>query len=186
MVNHDVFVARIRRFQEALRKSGIDCAMIRTLSDFKYFTGVKWLRPALLVPSDGVPKVFLARGEEEGFLERSGLRDLEVVAFTDGGDLMGKVVSALRSVRARRVGMVFGVERDAYILFYEMFKKVNRDVEVVDVGGMLAEMRAVKDSYELEAIAKAAELSSRVLEKALSSVDGGGFRSWISRLRRIA
>jgi hypothetical protein len=40
--------------------------MIRTLSDFKYFTGTKWLRPALLIPSDGVPKVFLARERRTG------------------------------------------------------------------------------------------------------------------------
>jgi Xaa-Pro aminopeptidase len=120
-----------------------------------------------------VPKVFLARWEEDGFLERSGLKSIEVVTYTDGGDLMGKVTSAIRSLRARRVGMVFGVERDSYILFYEMFKRANRDVEVVDVGDLLMEMRAVKDGYEVEAITKAAEVSSRVLERALDAVKEG-------------
>ena len=172
-VPSDVLNSRLSRFRKLLRNKELDCAIIRTLSDFKYFTGTRWFRPALLIPSDGVPKVFLARGEEDGFLERSGLKNIEVVTYTDGGDLMGRVTSAIRSLRARRVGMVFGVERDSYILFYEMFKRANRDVEVVDVGDLLAEMRAVKDGYEVEAIAKAAEVSSRVLEKALGVVKEG-------------
>jgi len=173
MAPPEVFNLRLRRFQEVLRDKGLDCAMIRTLSDFKYFTGTKQLRPALLVPSDGVPMVFLAKGEEGGFLERSKLRNLEVVTYADGGELMGKVTSAIRSLKARRVGMVFGVERDSYVLFYEMFKRANRDVEVVDVGSILAEMRAVKDSYEVEAISRAAEVSSKVLKGALSAIEEG-------------
>lgn len=173
MIPSDVFSMRLYRFKELLREAKLDCAMIRTLSDFKYFTGTKWLRPALLIPSDGIPKVFLAKGEEEGFLEKSKLRDFEVVSYTDGGDLMGKVTSTLRSIKARRVGMVFGVERDSYILFYEMFKRANRDVEVVDIGGLLAEMRAIKDKYEIEAMIKAGEMSSKILEHALSVIKEG-------------
>ncbi|MEM0027056.1 MAG: aminopeptidase P family N-terminal domain-containing protein [Ignisphaera sp.] len=118
-----IFKSRVERLQCLLREKGIDCAMIRTLSDFKYLVGVKWLRPALLIPSDGNPKVFVAVGEEEGFLSLSKLREVDVVAYTDGGDLMNKVVTSIKSLKARRVGMVFGTERDAYILFYEMFKR---------------------------------------------------------------
>jgi len=38
---------RIRRFQELMRSNGIDASLIRTLSSFTYFAGVKWLRPGL-------------------------------------------------------------------------------------------------------------------------------------------
>ncbi|MEL9940162.1 MAG: Xaa-Pro peptidase family protein [Ignisphaera sp.] len=168
-----VFKSRVERLQNLLREKGIDCAMIRTLSDFKYLVGVKWLRPALLVPSDGNPKVFVAVGEEEGFLSLSKLKGVDVVTYTDGGDLMNKVVTNIKLLKARRVGMVFGVERDAYILFYEMFKRANRDVEVVDIGPILTEMRSIKDSHEIEAISKAAEISTMVLEKTMNFVKEG-------------
>lgn len=169
----EVFNRRIRKLQEGLSKLGAECAIIRTLSDFKYLTGIKWLRPALLVPVEGTPTVFVARGEEEGFLDRVKLGKVDVVSYTDGGDLMGKVSYLVKSLRSKRVGMVFGVERDSYILFYEMFKRANRDVEVVDISQILTEMRVVKGVHELEAISRAADISSRVLEKALSVINEG-------------
>lgn len=164
---------RVRRLQESLSKLALECAIIRTLSDYKYLTGTKWLRPALLVPAEGTPVAFVAMGEEEGFLERVKLRNVEVVAYADGGDLMGKVSHAVRSLGSKRVGMVFGVERDSYVLFFEMFKRANRGVEVVDISNVLVEMRAVKDEFEIEAISRAADISSSVLERALSLVSEG-------------
>lgn len=169
----EVFEKRVKKLQENLSKLALECAIIRTLSDFKYLTGIKWLRPVLLVPAEGVPIAFVARGEEEGFLERVKLRNVEVVTYIDGGDLMGKVSHAVRSLRSRRVGMVFGVERDSYVLFFEMFKRANRGVEIVDISNILVDMRAIKEEFEIEAISRAADISSSVLERALLSVSEG-------------
>lgn len=147
--------------------------MIRTLSDYKYLLGLKWLRPAALIPAEGSPRVFIASGEEEGFTSRVVIKDVEITTYYEGGDLMSKVTSAIKSLNARRVGMVFSVERDSYSLLYELFKKANKDVEVVDVGPMLSELRAIKDDYEVECVRRAGELSSKVLEKTLSVVKEG-------------
>lgn len=57
--------------------------------------------------------------------------------------MTGKVMSTIRSLKTRRVSTSFGVERNSYILFYEMFKKANREVEVVDAGRVLVEMRII-------------------------------------------
>lgn len=56
---------------------------------------------------------------------------------------MNKVTSTIRSLKARRVSMSFSVEMDSYILFYRMFKRANRKVEVFDVGRVLVEMRII-------------------------------------------
>ncbi|MEM0037779.1 MAG: Xaa-Pro peptidase family protein [Zestosphaera sp.] len=165
-----VLSKRLSQLQEGLRRLRVDCAMIRTLSDFKYLMGFKWLRPALLIPADEAPTAFVARGEEDFFNDRSALKEVNVITYTDGGDLMGKVSSTIRTLGAKRVGMVFSVERDSFTLFYEMFKKANRDVEVVDINPILSELRVVKDDYEIELIRKAGEISARVLEKTLAMV----------------
>ena len=87
--------------------------MIRTLSSYAYFTGVKWLRPALLIPCSGEPVAFVAKGEEEGFREKTWIE--RVVTYIDGGDLMRRVSGIIREEGYRAVGLEFGVERDAYI-----------------------------------------------------------------------
>ena len=67
----NVLRERLKRFQRSISDIGIDAVMLRTLSSFIYFTGVKWLRPALLIPSNGDPIAFIAMNEEDGFLSRT-------------------------------------------------------------------------------------------------------------------
>ena len=167
----EVLRSRLKRFQERLRSAGIDAAMIRVKSTFTYFTGVKWLRPAMLVPAEGDPTLFAAKGEEDELMERTWVRD--VVTFREGGELMGKVSGLIRGRGYRVVGLEYGIERDAYILFYEMFKRLNPGVEVKDISGIVAELRMIKDTYELEAIRKAGEIASKVMEKVLQVIKPG-------------
>ena len=124
-----------------LKARSIDSAMIRVLSTYAYFTGVRWLRPALLVPADGKPVLFAARGEEEALRKRTWIGDVRV--FRDGGELMSMVSGLVRREGYRRMGLEFGLERDAYILFYEMFKRLNPGVEVVDISDIVYELRMV-------------------------------------------
>jgi len=174
----EVLRQRLQRFQDELKAKEIDAAMIRTLSSFAYLAGVKWLRPSLLIPAEGEPVVFVAKGEEDGFREASWIGN--VVTFSEGGDLMTKVSSAIRKAGYKVVGLEYGVERDAYILFYEMFKRLNPGVKVVDVGPILAEMRSIKDQYELEAVRKAGKIASKAVEAALESVRVGASETEIA------
>ncbi len=167
----DVLRRRKDKFQGFFREKGIDAVMLRTLSSFKYITGIKWIRPALLIPAEGEPKAFVARGEEEGFLSRTWIEDVET--YTDGGDLMAKISGIIRREGYKVVGMEYGIERDAYILFYEVFKRLNSRVKIVDVGPILSKMRMIKDEWELDAIRKAGEIASKSLERSLSVVEEG-------------
>lgn len=164
----EVLKRRLHKFQEKLREKNIDAVMLRTLSSFIYFTGIKWLRPALLIPAEGEPLAFIAREEEEGFIERTGIKN--IATYTDGGELMGKVSGTIREGNYRVVGLEFGLERDAYILFYEVFKKLNPKVKVVDVGSIITEMRLIKDEYELNCIRKAGSIAAKAMEKTLSII----------------
>ncbi|HDN75715.1 MAG TPA: aminopeptidase P family protein [Acidilobales archaeon] len=166
-----VFESRLRRFQELLKMRGIDAAMIRVLSTFTYFTGTRWLRPALLIPSEGDPVLFVAKGEEEGITERTWVKNLEI--FSEGGELMRKVSGLIRRMGFKTIGLEFGIERDAYIIFYEMFKRLNPHVRVIDISDMIYELRMVKDSYEIENIRIAGAIAAKVMEKVRNSIKLG-------------
>ena len=162
---------RLMVFQEKLRQRNISAAMIRVQSTYTYFTGTKWLRPALLVPANGDPVLFATIGEEEELANRTWIEN--IVTFKDGGELMAKVSGIIRNSKYQVVGLEYGVERDAYIFFFEMFKRLNPEVKVVDVSDIIYEMRMVKDEYELEAVKRAGEIAVKVMEKTLSVVKPG-------------
>ncbi len=163
--------SRVRRFQRLLEEKGIDAAMIRTLSSFAYFTGVKWLRPALLIPSEGDPIVFAFEDEAQEVEERTGIRDVRT--WRRVGELMAGISGAIRDGGFRVVGFDYSLERDAYVMFFELFKKVNRQVEVRDVHPLIMELRMVKDEHEIELIKRASELCSRGMEAAVDAVEPG-------------
>jgi len=167
----NILRSRLKAFQEKFSSKGLDGVMLRTLSSYAYFTGIKWLRPALFIPPDGEPIAFVARGEEEGFKKATWIRNL--ITYADGGELMANVISIMREFKVKKVGMEFGVERDAYVLFYEMFKRLNRNIEVIDVGPILAEMRMIKDKYELNVLREAGRKAEKALEKVLSIIRAG-------------
>jgi len=71
------------------------------------------------------------------------------------------------------LGSTIGIERDVYVMFFELFKKVNRQVEVRDVHSLIMELRMVKDEHEMELIKRASELCSRGMEAAMDTVEPG-------------
>ncbi len=156
----EIFKRRVERFQELLRENDIDGAVIRTLSSFIYFTGIKWLRPSLLIPAEGgEPIVYTVKGEAELFRQRSWIEN--VVEFQRAEELMAGVVSWIGRNGFGRVGLEFGIERDAYLLFLKIFERLNPTVEVVDVFDLTMRLRMVKDEWELDNIRRAGRIATR-------------------------
>ena len=161
IIPEGVLKGRVKAFQKRLRDSGIDAAMIRVLSTFIYFTGVKWLRPSLMIPAEGNPVLFAVKGEEKGLRSLSWLDS--IVTYREGGELMGKVSGLIRERKYSTVGLEFSLERDSFILFYEMFKRLNPSVKVVDISPITQSMREIKDEYELEAIRRAGRIAAKAM-----------------------
>jgi len=166
-----IFKKRLERFQELLRENDIDGAVIRTLSTFIYFTGTKWLRPSLLIPAEGEPMVIVAKGEKELFTQRSWIENVEEFQKTE--DLMAIVTMWIRKNGYNTIGMEFSIERDAYILFYEIFKRLNPSVEIEDVRPLTMQLRMIKDEWELENIRKAGKIAVKGMEVALEIIKPG-------------
>lgn len=162
---------RVERFQQLMRKNGIDASMIRTLSSFMYFAGIKWLRPALLIPADGQPTAFIFKYEVEQFQEKSWIRNVK--AYTRVEELMKNVSETIRDSGFETVGFDYSVERDAYVLFFELFKKLNSQVEIPDVHGLIMQLRMAKDPEEIEHVRKSARISEAGMRKAVDAIEVG-------------
>ncbi|CAD5244004.1 M24 family metallopeptidase [Thermococcus camini] len=167
----EVFRKRVERFQELLRKNEIDGAVIRTLSSFIYFTGTKWLRPSLLIPAKGEPVVYVVKGEAELFREKSWIEN--VVEFQKVEDMMAGVVSWIHRNGMSRVGLEFGIERDAYLIFLKIFERLNPSIEIVDVLELTMGMRMIKDEWELDNIRKAGKIAANGMRVAEDVIKPG-------------
>jgi len=154
-----------------MKQNGIDASMIRTLSSFTYFTGVKWLRPALLIPAEGEPTAFIFQYEVDEFMEKAPIRNVKPYRRVE--ELMRAVSGLIRERGYKRVGFDYSVERDSYVLFFELFKRLNAQVEIVDVHALIMQLRMVKDANEVEAIKHASTTVALGMQKAVDAVDVG-------------
>ena len=169
--SEEIFRRRVERFQELLRENDIDGAVIRTLSSFIYFTGTKWLRPSLLIPAEGEPRVYVVRGEAELFRQKSWIEN--VVEYQRAEDLMAGIVTWIATNGFTRVGHEFSVERDAYTFFLKLFERLNPVVEVVDILNLTMSLRMIKDDWELENIRKAGKIAQRGMKVAEEVIKPG-------------
>ena len=167
----DVLRKRINTFQKKIREMELDAVMLRTLSSYTYFTGIRWLRPALFIPASGDPIALIAKSEEAGYKKKTWIKN--IISYVDGGELIVNITKLVRTRKIKRIGMEFGLERDAFILFYEMFKRLNPKTEVVDVSTALSELRMFKDDYELEAIRRAGKKAKKAMEAASAVIKKG-------------
>lgn len=171
MISQETLKRRVERFQRLMRQRNIDASMIRTLSSFAYFAGVKWLRPALLIPAEGDPTAFIFKYEAEEFMEKSWIGNVET--YMKAEELMRGVSGAIRESGCERVGFDYSVERDSYVLFFELFKRLNAQVEVVDVHALIMQLRMLKDQSEIEAIRRASAIAEAGMQETVGAIDIG-------------
>jgi Xaa-Pro aminopeptidase len=154
-----------------MKANQIDASVIRTLSSFAYFADVKWLRPGLLIPAEGDPLAFIFKHEVEPFTAKSCVK--EVVPYGGVDELMRGVSHTIRQQGYKNVGFDVSVERDAYELFFDMFKRLNPQIKIVDVHALIMQLRMIKDQTEIDWIRKASETTDAGLEAAAAAIDVG-------------
>ena len=171
MVKEEVFRKRTEHFQKLMRENNIEASMIRTLSSFMYFTGIKWLRPALLIPAEGDPTAFIFQYEAEEFAEKSWIKNIKT--YRRVGELLKAVSGTIRKEGYKTVGFDYFVERDSYVLFFEIFKKMNAQAQIKDVHALIMQLRMIKDFGEIEAIKQASKIAESGMKSAVDAVDLG-------------
>ncbi len=171
MCREEIYRKRVERFQELLRENNIEAAVVRTVSTFIYFTGVKWLRPALMIPQEGEPWVMVFKNETDLFKQKSWIEDVREYQKVE--ELMVEISSWIRKSGFMSAGLEISVERDSYTLFHELFKRLNMGVEVVDTLPLIMQLRMVKDECELEAMRVAGQIAMKGMDRAKEVIKPG-------------
>ena len=178
-IPEEVYRERVKKFQSLLKDEGIDVAILRALSSYTYFTGTRWLRPALLIPQDGEPIALVVKNEKYGFMKRSWIKN--VVEYKSAENLMAYITGFIKKNKYRAVGLEYTVERDSFMLFLAVFQRLNPNVEIKDIHPIVMELRRIKDKWEIESIKRAGEIAATGREVAREVVKEGKTELEIAR-----
>jgi Xaa-Pro aminopeptidase len=147
-----VSAARADRVQDELRERGLDSLIVTHLVNVRWLTGFTGTNAVVVVGADG-QRTFLtdfryverAEAEVEGFDRRRGGRDL----LADAAEALG--------------GRVGFEDRHLSVHTWERLgDAVAEGVELVGAGTVLEDLRAVKETAELDAVRGAAKLADDV------------------------
>ena len=137
---------RLTAFRAALVEASIDAALIVEATDLIYLTGVM-ADAHLLVPANDDP-ILLVRRSLERVQAESPLEDVRPFGS------FKELPPLIAELGAKRVGLELDVLPAGQYLRY---RDLLPDVDLVDVSMALAGVRAVKSTWELAMISKAAE-----------------------------
>lgn len=160
---------RVKQFQALMEKNHIDAVMIRNIYSFAYFTGIQWWQPSVLIPQKDEPTLFVFGDEVEELREKTWITNIQ--GYRKIEELMRAVVDSIRKLNAETIG--FDIDIDASALLYEQFKMMHPRHKIVDVHGLIMQLRMVKDQTEIENIRRASECAQSGLEAAVKSIHAG-------------
>ena len=153
---------RADRLLERLGERELDALLVTDLVDVRWLTGFTGSNGAALVAADR--RLFLT---DFRYVEQAAEQvgdGFEVVRA--GRDLLGDLAARLPAGRAG-----FDDERVTVKAHARLAEKAGATVELLAAGGLVRELREVKDAAEIERIAAAAELATTCFETV---VVGGG------------
>jgi len=160
---------RVKRFQALMEEKGIGATMIRNVYSFTYVTGTPWWQPSVLIPVKDEPIVFAFEDEVEELREKTWIS--KILGYRKVEELMRAVTESIRNLGIQTIG--FDVDVDASALLYEQFKAIHPGKKIVDVHGLIMQLRMVKDQTEIENIRKASQCAQVGLKAAIESIRAG-------------
>lgn len=148
---------RIDRFQKALKKKGLDGAIISQNVDLFYFSGTTQ-RSVLYIPQQGLPVLMVQKSLERAKEESA----LELIEPMDATQDIPRVLGIHGIDSPRAVGLEFDVLPVAHFM---RLQRVFPDVSFSDVSFLIRRLRMVKTPFEIEQIKKAVSVIERILFK---------------------
>jgi len=168
-INHE----RINRAQELMKKEGMIGLMIMNQDDYIYFFSDLRVQPRAIIPAAGPPILIGFRAEEEEIKEQ--IDSNEIKLFSHIGEQISNVKEVFQTLfegpppglshRDRpRVGMQMWFHTPAFLV--DLFRKVNKQVELVPSDPVMDELRMVKDEEEIEKMKKAQSIAAKGMDRA--------------------
>ncbi len=154
----DEIAARIVALQRLLRRSDVEAALIRQNADLFYFTGT--VQDAhLIVPAEGQP-AFMVKRDVQRAETQSPIRP--VVPLSTVKDLPRVLFEACGTESVKRIGMELDVLPTSAFFFYD--EKLFPRQQIVDVSGLIRQVRMIKSPWEIDMMRGAATISRAVAD----------------------
>jgi Xaa-Pro aminopeptidase len=145
---------RIKKFQDYLRKTNIDAALILQHIDLFYFAGTIQ-KANLYVPAEGDPLLMVHKSMERAKAESAVDRILQL----DSPRKIPDILKANGYAPPRSLGLELDVLPTHMFFTYQ---RLFQDADIVDISPPIRLIRSVKSSYEINIMRRAAELSDQV------------------------
>lgn len=169
---------RILKAREFMASVGIDCLLLTSNRNIRYFTGFytqAWInstRPRFfLLPLDKEPIAILPSGEPVGFRKTSWVTDIRTwPAPRPKDEGVNLVVDTLRSLVKSRahVGAEIGAEMrlEMPVMDFLRIRDAVDDIAFVDASPVVRSLRMVKSPSEVACIRQAAQIVSKAFAQA--------------------
>lgn len=149
---------RVVSLQALLVKNEVDVAIIRQNADMYYFSGT--VQDAhLIIPAVGQP-VFLVRRDAMRAESQSPIRP--IIPLQRIKDLPELVLDACGGAAPKRIGLELDVLPANTFFFYD--EKLFPRQQIVDVSGVIRQVRMIKSAWEIEMMRRAAALSQVIAD----------------------
>jgi Xaa-Pro aminopeptidase len=168
-INYD----RIKKAQELMLKEGMLGIMIMNHDDFIYFFNDLRVQPRAIIPASGPPILIGFEAEEHEL--RDQIKNEEIKLFSHIGEQISNVKEVFKvlfdgpppglSHRDRpKVGMQMWFHTPAFLV--DLFRKVNKQVELVPSDPVMDELRMVKDEDEIQKMQTAQSIAAKGMDTA--------------------
>lgn len=155
---------RIERFQEHLRASDIQAALIVQNVDLYYFSGT-CQDAHLLIPAQGEPLLMVRRNFKRA-LKESALD--KIIAVQSYKDIRINITGILKN--SGRIGLELDV-LPAKMFF--RYKELLKPLEIIDVSGAIREIRMIKTPYEIACIKESIHATFEMYEEIPNLIKEG-------------
>ncbi|UCD82543.1 MAG: aminopeptidase P family protein [Desulfobacterales bacterium] len=145
---------RIERLQAILEQKAIDAALIAQRVDLLYFSGT-FQQAALYIPAEAAPILMVIKNTERAKAESN----LESIVHLDSPKYIPDVIKAKGYDMPKNLGLELDVLPTNMFLNYQ---QIFNGIQIMDISYQIRLLRAVKSSYELGIMRRAAELSDQV------------------------
>ena len=164
---------RIKRAQELMRQQGMLGIMIMNHDDFIYFFGDVRVQPRAIIPASGSPVIIGFSAEEEELKQQ--ISNEEVRVFSHVGEQMSNVRDVFIKIfkgappglghqEHPKVGMQMWFHTPAFLV--DLFRKINKHIELVPSDPVMDALRMVKDESEIEKMKIAQSIAAKGMDRA--------------------
>ncbi len=161
----EMHAARRARLQEKIVALGADAALITSLVNVRYLTGLASSNAALLLPAAG-PGI-LATDSRYALAAASQCPDVELVIER----FVEPVLAGLAVTR--RLGAVAFEAQEMTVARHEALVSADDAPRLIPLGDAVEELRMVKDETEIALLARACSITSEAFASALPSLRPG-------------